>query len=208
MITSRSAAVAHWATVWHDRDPDTVTWFQPDLSVSRRLIARAGGATSSIIDVGGGASRLVDHLVDAGYRDVTVLDIAASALDAARERLGHRADPVCWIDADVTEVEFERTFDIWHDRAVFHFLIDPDDRGRYLANLRHALPVGGHLVLSTFGPDGPEQCSGLPVRRYDLESMGATLGDCYELVTHEFELHVAPSGATQQFLSALFRRTG
>ena len=156
----------HWDRVWSDRDPDDVTWYQAEPNVSLRLIQSAMTPDGGIIDIGGGASRLVDHLLDHGYEDITVLDIAPAALQAARARLGLRSERVNWIAADATRAEFGRTFDLWHDRAVFHFLTGADDRRRYLATLDAAIPVGGHVVLATFGPDGPECCSGLPVRRY------------------------------------------
>ncbi len=201
------AAAEHWDEVWAGRDPDAVTWFQRDLTVSRRLIAAVADPSSGIVDVGGGASRLVDHLLAAGHRDLTVVDIADEALALARARLGSRAEEVAWITADVTTTTFDRTFDLWHDRAVFHFLVDATDRDRYLSTLDSSLVVGGHLVISTFGPDGPTQCSGLPVRRYGIGLMQETLGGGFELEAHELEQHVAPSGVTQQFLAARFRRT-
>ena len=196
----------HWDAVWERRAPDDVTWFQPHPATSLRLITQVSGFDSGILDVGGGASRLVDHLLDAGYTDVTVLDIAAGGLAAAQQRLGSSAARVKWLVGDVGSVTFDRTFDVWHDRAVFHFLVEPDHRSRYLASLHRALPVDGHLVLATFGPEGPEQCSGLPVRRYGVDSMRETIGDDFDLLAHELEQHVAPSGITQQFLYALFRR--
>ena len=198
----------HWDRVWGDRDPDDVTWYQAEPKVSLRLIQSATTPDGGIIDIGGGASRLVDHLIDHGYGDITVLDIAPAALQAARARLGLRGEGVNWIAADATRAEFGRTFDLWHDRAVFHFLTDADDRRRYLATLDAAIPVDGHVVLATFGPDGPEWCSGLPVRRYTTELMQNTLGDNFELIDHEIEQHVAPSGAVQQFLYGMFRRAG
>ena len=170
------------------------------------MIRSVAGPHDSIIDVGGGASRLVDHLLAAGYDDVTVLDIAAASMEASRHRLGPHEEHVRWIVADVTAVEFDRTFDVWHDRAVFHFLIDATDRARYLANMNAAVRIGGHAVLSTFGPDGPEQCSGLPVRRYSTELMQETLGAGFELIDDEVEQHTAPGGAVQQFVYGLFRR--
>ncbi len=206
MEAQLDARADHWEQVWLDRDPASVTWYQPDLLVSRRLIELVTSTDAAVIDVGGGASTLVDHLLDGGYRDLTVLDISHGAIDAARARLGPRADDVHWLVADVTQVELDRTFDLWHDRAVFHFLVDDADRRRYLGVLRAALVPGGHLVLSTFGPDGPERCSGLPVRRYGIELMQETLGPDFELLDHELETHVAPSGVTQQFLAALFQR--
>lgn len=206
MEAQLDARADHWEQVWLDRDPASVTWYQPDFFVSRRLIELVTSTDAAVIDVGGGASTLVDHLLDGGYRDLTVLDISHAAIDAACARLGPRADDVHWLVADVTQVELDRTFDLWHDRAVFHFLVDDADRRRYLSALRAALVPGGHLVLSTFGPDGPERCSGLPVRRYGIELMQETLGPDFELLDHELETHVAPSGIAQQFLAALFRR--
>jgi SAM-dependent methyltransferase len=199
---------AHWDDVWRDRVPEEVTWFQAEHEVSRRLIAMVATPSDGIVDVGAGASRLVDHLLADGYADVTVVDIAPASLDAARRRLGAAGDRVRWVAADVTNVEFDRTFDVWHDRAVFHFLVDADDRERYLRTLRAALDPGGHLVLATFGPDGPERCSGLPVRRYGTDLMDATLGPGFERLHDELEEHVAPSGVTQQFLYGVFRRVG
>ena len=197
----------HWDGVWKDRDPDDVTWYQAEPKLSLRLIQAGTLPEHGIIDVGGGASRLVDHLLDQGYEDITVLDIAPAALQAARDRLGLKSERVNWIAADATRAEFGRTFDVWHDRAVFHFLTGADDRRRYLVTLDAAIPVGGHVVLATFGPDGPERCSGLPTRRYTIELMQDTLGDDFELIDHEIEQHVAPSGVIQQFLYGLFRRT-
>jgi SAM-dependent methyltransferase len=197
----------HWNEVWERRAPDEVTWFQAHPAASLRFITQVSDLDAGIIDVGGGASRLVDHLLDLGYTDVTVLDIAAGGLAAAQRRLGDSAARVCWLVGDVGGVTFDRRFDVWHDRAVFHFLVEPVDRDRYIATLRRALSVGGHLVLATFGPDGPEQCSGLPVRRYGVDSMRDTIGHDFELLAHELEQHVAPTGITQQFLYALFRRT-
>jgi SAM-dependent methyltransferase len=196
----------HWDTVWSQRHPDEVTWFQETPTVSLRLIENIADADAAIIDVGGGASRLVDHLLAAGYRDLTVLDISAASIDAARQRSGAANGAVNWIVADVTEVAFDRVFDVWHDRAAFHFLTDESDRRRYLAKLNGAVPVGGHVILSTFGPEGPEYCSGLPVQRYDIDSMTAALGDKYDLIEHELEQHIAPNGATQQFLYGVYRR--
>jgi len=196
----------HWDSVWQNRHPDQVTWFQSEPTVSLRMIRSVAAPHDSIIDVGGGASRLVDRLLAAGYVDVTVLDIAEASMQATRHRLGPSEERVRWIVADVIAVEFDRVFDVWHDRAAFHFLIDAADRARYVATMSAALRVGGHVVLSTFGPDGPEQCSGLPVRRYSADTMQETLGAGFELVDHEVEEHIAPNSAVQQFVYGLFRR--
>jgi SAM-dependent methyltransferase len=198
----------YWDAVWDDRNADEVTWFQAEPAVSMRLIRGVAGLDAGIIDVGGGASRLIDHLLEAGYHDVTVLDVAAASIGNARQRLGAQADRATWVVADATDVDLGRTFDVWHDRAVLHFMVDAADRERYLMTLRSAVAMGGHVVLATFGPDGPEWCSGLPVRRYSIELMHETLGSAFELVDHEIEQHVAPSGSTQQFVYGLFRRIG
>ena len=197
----------HWDGVWNDRDPDDVTWYQAEPKLSLRLIQAGMLPDEGIIDVGGGASRLVDHLLDHGYGDITVADIAPAALQAARDRLGLKSEQVSWVAADATHADFGRTFDVWHDRAVFHFLTEADDRQRYLTTLDASLSIGGHVVLATFGPDGPEYCSGLPVRRYSIDMMQDTLGGNFELIDHEIEQHVAPSGAIQQFVYGMFRRT-
>ena len=197
----------HWDGIWNDRDPDDVTWYQAEPKLSLRLIQAGMLPDEGIIDVGGGASRLVDHLLDHGYGDITVADIAPAALQAARDRLGLKSEQVSWVAADATHADFGRTFDVWHDRAVFHFLTEADDRQRYLTTLDASLSIGGHVVLATFGPDGPEYCSGLPVRRYSIDLMQDTLGGNFELIDHEIEQHVAPSGAIQQFVYGMFRRT-
>jgi SAM-dependent methyltransferase len=199
---------AHWNGVWQGRDPESVTWFQSKPARSMRLIESVSDPTAGVIDVGGGASRLVDHLLAAGYGDITVLDIAAASLTAAQERLGPAANRVQWIVDDVTRADLGRSFDVWHDRAVFHFLVDEPARVRYLGQLNRALGQGGHLVVATFGPEGPEKCSGLPVRRYDADLLQATFGDGFELIAEEIEEHVSPAGVTQQFFYAVFRRLG
>lgn len=190
--------------MWNDHDPTQMSWFQDDPATSRELIARVAGPEAAVIDVGGGGSRLVDHLLGDGFRDLTVLDVSEAALDVSRRRLGDRANHVDWIAADVTEYRSGRRFDVWHDRAVFHFLVDPADRERYRATLAENVAPGGHLVVATFGPDGPEQCSGLPVHRYDISELTDELGRV-ELVDHTIEIHVTPAGVAQQFLVALFR---
>ncbi|MDZ7732960.1 MAG: class I SAM-dependent methyltransferase [Acidimicrobiia bacterium] len=182
-----------------------MSWFQETPTRSLELIRRVTGTTASVIDVGGGASRLIDHLLEAGYRDLTVLDLAAGALEAARRRLGDRATTVTWIEGDVTTFDAGRRFDLWHDRAVLHFLTDEDDRRRYVDNLRRSLHPGGHVVLATFGPNGPEQCSGLPVRRYSVDDMATLLGEDFTLLDRDDEVHRTPTGADQAFVYGLFR---
>lgn len=197
----------HWEGVYSRREPEELSWHQPDPERSLALIAEAGMAPSSaILDLGGGASRLAGRLLAAGYEDVTVADISGAALDSARAELGAEADRVAWLRLDVRRQRLDRRYDLWHDRALFHFMVDPDDRHGYLANLRRVLRPGGHLVLATFGPEGPTSCSGLPVRRYGSDDLLATLGAGFELLSSELETHRTPAGGEQQFLYAHLRR--
>ena len=199
---------AHWEAVYADRSPSTLSWYQPRAELSMQLIAKAAITPAGrIIDVGGGASVLAGDLLDAGYRDVTVLDISAAALAGARARLGERASEVTWVEADVIDAPLPvGRFDLWHDRAVFHFLIEPADRRAYVRALHRALRPGGHAIIATFAEDGPERCSGLPVRRYGPEQLRSQLGETFELVAHEREEHLTPGGAVQRFQYGLFRR--
>ena len=203
-VTSRQA---HWQGVYSSKRPEEVSWFQETPKVSLELM-RAAGVTpaSSIIDVGGGASRLVDVLLDAGYQNLTVLDLSAAALAATQARLGQGAAAVRWIAADVTTWQPRETYDLWHDRAAFHFLTEPADRGAYVACLMAALKPGGHAIMATFAPDGPERCSGLPVVRYDGASLTAALGDAFELLQTVRHAHATPMGSVQNFQFSLFRR--
>lgn len=196
----------HWETVYRTRAADAVSWYRPHLERSLALMRRvAGDPNAALIDVGGGASTLVDDLVAAGYRDVSVLDIAETALEAARGRLGPRGEGIRWIAGDVTSVRLEPgRYDVWHDRAVFHFLTDASARRAYAGQIERAVRRGGHVVLATFGPEGPAKCSGLDVMRYDAHSLGAELGEHLQLLEGTTELHSTPSGTTQQFLYCLF----
>lgn len=197
----------HWEKVYTAKGENEVSWFQETPAPSLELIELVGAIRSSgIIDIGGGASRLVDCLVAQGYADVTVLDLSAAALASARSRIGDKASQVSWIAADVTLWEPSRSYDIWHDRAAFHFLTDPNDRTAYLARLRRALRPGGHAIIGTFALDGPERCSGLLVSRYDADSLAATLGRGFELIDTRRHEHVTPWGATQKFQFSTFRR--
>lgn len=193
---------AHWEHVYSTRSPDAVSWYQPHAALSLDLIRRIGaGPATRVIDVGGGASTLVDDLLDRGVGDVTVLDISAAALHVAQERLGPAAARVHWIAGDITRVRLEpAAYDIWHDRAVFHFLTDPADRAAYVAQVRRAVRPGGHVIVATFGPDGPEQCSDLPVMRYAPQALHAQFGGQFELLDHLTEEHRTPGGAIQQFV--------
>ena len=198
----------HWAEVYARRAPEEVSWYEPQPTRSLELVRACGVALdAAIIDVGGGTSGLAAALVAEGYRDVTVADISASALARAEERAGASARHVQWLQADVRRHEFARRYEVWHDRAVFHFMVTAEDRDGYLSVLRRTLRPDGHLLLFTFGPQGPEQCSGLPTARYDVRGLAAVLGEEFEEVTSGLEDHLTPSGATQQFLFARFRRS-
>ena len=197
----------HWEGVYEERAPEQVSWHQDTPRSSLELVEHTGvGPDAAILDVGGGASRLVDHLLARGYRDLTVLDLSDAALGRAKERLGDAAVDVAWIRADVTRPELERHYDVWHDRAVFHFLVDVDDRARYGDVMRRAVPVGGHVIVATFAPDGPERCSGLPVVRYAPEGLRAALGPGLELVETWDEDHLTPAGKVQRFVFCRFAR--
>jgi trans-aconitate methyltransferase len=197
----------HWENVYASKGENQVSWFQETPAISLDLIGLVGAVPGSgIIDIGGGTSRLVDCLVSQGYEDVTVLDLSEAALAAARSRLGDRARQVTWIAADVTIWEPARTYDVWHDRAAFHFLTGREDQAAYVARLRRALRPGGHAIIGTFAPDGPERCSGLLVSRYDAASLAATFGRGFELIDARRNEHVTPWGATQKFQFSTFRR--
>ncbi len=192
---------AHWEGIFGTKKSQDMSWHQPRLEMSLALFQLTGVATDgAIIDVGGGISTLVDDLLDAGFTDVTVLDIAAPALHGVRERLGERAENVSWIEADVREVELPGArFDVWHDRAVFHFLTCKESRERYAATMKSALKSGGHAIVATFGPDAPPRCSGLDVVRYSPENLLAELGPGLRMVHGARELHLTPSGNEQEF---------
>ena len=200
----------HWDQVYAGKPTSSVSWFQSEPSLSLSMIAAAGvGPDDAIIDVGGGASNLVDRLLDQGYRRLSVLDISSEALAVSRQRLGDRAQAVTWLaETIVSWSPLAGAFDLWHDRAVFHFLVDDSDRQAYLRALNHGLRSGGRLVLGTFALTGPQRCSGLPVRRYSTAALQDALGPGFELVRSEPETHLTPSGAPQDFNWRLFRKTG
>lgn len=191
----------HWEQVYARKATTAVSWFQEQAATSLRLIQATGlPVEASILDVGGGASVLVDDLLAAGYRDLTVLDLSGAALASARARLGARAEPVRWIEGDITRVELPgAAFDLWHDRAVFHFLTDPEDRRAYVRQLEHALKPGGHIIIATFAEDGPERCSGLPVMRYSATQLAREFAADFTLQHAEKEAHHTPGGAVQSF---------
>jgi SAM-dependent methyltransferase len=198
---------AHWENVYIKKGENEVSWFQENPAASLELIAQVGAIeASAIIDIGGGASRLVDRLIEHGFRDVTVLDLSRAALDAAKARLGDRAARVHWVVADVTVWHPMKAYDIRHDRAAFHFLTNEHDRAAYVTALGRALKVGGHAIIATFALDGPERCSGLPVVRYDSASLGRTLGSKFQLVSTKRHEHATPWGSQQVFQFNAFRR--
>lgn len=200
---------AHWENVYSTKGEAEVSWFQENPSPSPQLIELAGATPhSAIIDVGGGASRLVDVLLARGFTDVTVLDLSAAALKAAQARLGAPASKVKWIAADATSWEPPQAYDVWHDRAAFHFLTDDGERQAYLDRLRRSLKPGGHAIIGTFAPDGPEKCSGLPVCRHDAHSLAALLGSEFTLVDERRHDHATPWGSVQKFQFSTFRRAG
>lgn len=198
----------HWENVYAANAADRVSWYQPHADLSMRLIRAARvPPDGEIIDVGGGASTLVDDLLDAGYRAITVLDLSGVALDRARARLGSRAGAVRWIEGDITRADLApHRYDLWHDRAVFHFLTDPADRASYRAQVLRAVKPGGHVVMATFSEDGPPECSGLPVMRYSPGVLHGEFGADFELVEHHREDHRTPSGAHQAFVYCRCRR--
>jgi SAM-dependent methyltransferase len=197
----------HWQNVYEQKGEDDVSWFQARPDISLALVMRTGvGRDARIVDVGGGASRLVDALLDSGVSGMTVVDIAAAALERARSRLGPRASAVTWVTSDVAHWKPDSTFDVWHDRAVFHFMVREDDRETYVATLRRALRPGGHAIIGTFASDGPERCSGLPVRRYEPETLAAELGTGFQLVDSVRDEHMTPGGKIQRFQFSRFVR--
>lgn len=199
----------HWEKVYTSKATDAVSWFQTHAELSLELIQTTGvGQQAYIIDVGGGASTLVDDLVADGYRDLTVLDLSAAALGEARKRLGAKGDKVQWLEADVTKVVLPaQHYDIWHDRAVFHFLTTQQQREDYVRTVFQSVKPGGHVIIATFAEDGPEQCSGLPVMRYGAEELHDEFGDSFTLLKHQKEAHQTPFGTVQQFIYCYCRRS-
>ena len=195
-------AKTHWEKVYTTREPETVSWYRAHLETSVALIERAAHSLSaSIIDIGAGESTLVDDLLAKGYENIAVLDISQTALNVTKKRLGPLAEQINWIVADITLVELEpRSYDVWHDRAVFHFLTSVEQRATYVRKVAKAVRTGGHVVVSTFGPEGPTKCSGLEVMRYDSESLHGEFGSRFRLVESSKELHQTPVGTTQQFV--------
>jgi hypothetical protein len=197
---------SYWQHVHGAVDPAELSWHQREPALSLELLDALGvGPSDAVVDVGAGSSSLVDGLLERGFEDLTVLDVAEAALAIARARLGVRADAVAWVHADVREWRPARRYDAWHDRALFHFLVDEDDRRRYVETLRHAVTTGGAVVIATFASDGPPTCSGLAVARYDADGLAAVLGPGLEPAAARREEHVTPAGRVQPFTWAAFR---
>ncbi len=197
----------HWEQIYGTKAPDAVSWYRPHLEASLQLITQAApGHSASIIDVGGGESTLVDDLLARGFQNITVLDISQTAIDATRKRLGPSSEQVRWLVADITNTRLEPcVYDVWHDRAVFHFLTATAARIAYVRQVAHAVKPGGHVIVSTFGPEGPTRCSGLDVVRYDADSLHREFGISFRLLDSFKELHRTPFGIIQQFLYCFCR---
>lgn len=198
----------HWEQVYRTKQPDAVSWYQREARLSREIIGRvATNRDAHVVDVGAGASVLVDGLLADGYRHITVLDISSAALEVARARLGNAAATVTWCHADVLTASLAAdAFDVWHDRAVFHFLTDAAKRAQYLEQVRKSVRRGGHVVMATFAEDGPLKCSGLETCRYSADALRGLFGDEFTLIESYREEHVTPSGSVQAFTYAVFRR--
>ena len=197
----------HWENVYETKAQDAVSWYRPHLETSFGLIERVcPGRKCAVIDVGGGEATLVDDLVNAGYQDVTVLDLSDKALQVARRRLGASAAKVTWTQGDITNSRLEPArYDVWHDRAVFHFLTSAADRQRYVSQVGWSVRPGGHAIVATFGPHGPDSCSGLPVERYDATALHNQFGARFRLVESSTELHTTPFGTVQEFVYCMCR---
>jgi 2-polyprenyl-3-methyl-5-hydroxy-6-metoxy-1,4-benzoquinol methylase len=200
-------AQTHWEKIYGSKAPDAVSWYRPHLERSLELIEQAArGRSASIIDVGGGESTLVDDLVARGYQNITVLDISQTAIDVTKKRLASGAENVHWLVGDITSAKLEPSaYDVWHDRAVFHFLTATDARVAYVRQVAKAVKPGGHVIVSTFGPEGPTKCSGLDVVRYDADSLHQEFGVRFHLLGSSTELHRTPFGTVQQFLYCFCR---
>ena len=199
----------HWEQVYRSKAADKLCWYEPHLQTYVKWIGDLDLSPSSpIIDVGGGVSTLVDDLLGAGYRSITVLDISHQALSKAQERLARRSESVTWLNADITKSALpHQKYELWHDRAVFHFLTEAEDRLAYKRNLLSALKLDGHLIIGTFAPEAPAKCSGLPVRRYSKQQLVDEIGSDFSLVSDVKELHITPGGVEQMYQFCKFQRT-
>lgn len=198
----------HWQKIYRTKSADSLSWYRPHLELSLELLTRSGAsADSRVIDVGGGASTLVDDLLERGFRELSVLDVSGEALAVAQRRLGDRAKAVQWYLGDVLELALPPGgFDFWHDRAVLHFLTDPADASRYALTAANAVTIGGYALIAGFAPDGPERCSGLPVVRRSMEDVAALFAPAFALIEMRAERHRTPGGLEQSFAYALLRR--
>ena len=196
----------HWESIYRRKHFDEVSWFQPEATLSLRLICEVAPVSAAILDVGGGASTLVDGLVQAGYGSVSVLDISQSGLEQARARLGPESRKVNWIHADILTAELpDHSIDVWHDRAVFHFFTDARSRDRYIRQVKRIVRPHGLVLVATFAEDGPTQCSGFPVQRYNVDQLHGVFGPEFTLVASQREQHVTPSGKEQSFVYCMCR---
>jgi 2-polyprenyl-3-methyl-5-hydroxy-6-metoxy-1,4-benzoquinol methylase len=206
-IATSMSVETHWEKIYREKAPEALSWYRPHLDISLSLLEKAAPLrTLSIIDVGGGESTLVDDLLARGYENVSVLDVSQTAIEVTKKRLGIASDLVHWITADVADFEFAlNTYDVWHDRAVFHFLTATTKRRAYVRQVARSVKPGGHVLVGTFGPEGPKKCSGLDVVRYDANALHAEFGARFRLLETAKELHNTPFGTTQQFLYCLCR---
>jgi SAM-dependent methyltransferase len=200
------SSTSHWEAVYRGRATEDLGWYEPRPS-TLDLVLRFSDPADAVIDIGAGDSRLPDELLEAGYERITVLDLSETALDRARSRLGSDAESVRWICADVTRWTPPRRWDLWHDRAVFHFLIDEADQQAYKAAALQTVPAGGKLIVATFAPDGPEQCAGLPVKRYDTDELAAVFAPEFRLVEHQhLPANETDVGDTRPYIAVVFER--
>jgi len=198
----------HWEHIYQAKAPTEVSWYQDHSLQSLQFIRHTGmPKTGSIIDVGGGSATLVDDLLTNGYQQISILDISARALEVARQRLGARANDVTWLEADILQIRLpHHKYDLWHDRAVFHFLTQPEDRRHYVDLVSDAVKPGGHVIVATFASDGPERCSGLQVLRYEPDSLHQEFGDSFVLLDSTTEVHHTPFGTEQRFIYCYCRK--
>jgi SAM-dependent methyltransferase len=205
LISFKRDRKMHWDRVYKESPPTELGWYQAHPEMSLKLISETGiGLEGGIIDVGGGTSKLIRLLLDKGYRRLTVLDISSNSIERAKIQFGQKANLITWIEADITDFKFTEQYDLWHDRAVFHFLTDSQDRKGYIDSLNQALNLDGHLIISTFGLDAPPRCSGLKVARYSPETLHKELGDNFDLIDSSDEVHTTPSGVKQSFTFCRF----
>ena len=198
----------HWEHIYETKSPTQVSWYQEHAQFSMHYIENTGiRKTDQILDVGGGTSTLVEDLIEDGFQNITVLDVSGTALQLARQRLGTKANNVNWIEADIIQAELPyQSYDVWHDRAVFHFLTQAIDRQRYIDTVRHSVRKGGHVIVATFASDGPDHCSGLEVMRYNPEGLHNEFGDGFDLVDSTRETHHTPFGTEQKFIYCYCRK--